>query len=160
MDKEKQMKYYSEILNKFFDSEKQLFDEEAKLNAADSKNEKKFLKTDADVKKAPTRKQLASEVEKSESLLAQARADYDVAKKKVEDLSKKFLKEVDDILNPAEEAVKKAETARYEAIKKFNESFGAYQVTYTGDRAAKEMSRAIDQLNDIQKRFWNDWFRF
>ena len=81
-------------------------------------------------------------------------------KKQIEELSKTYLESVDAILTPAKEAVKKAEEERYEAIRKFNNYYGAYQTVLTGDRAAKEMIRAINEINSIQRKIWNNTFWF
>ena len=108
----------------------------------------------------PSKKQLAANVDAAEEKLKAAYAEYDVAKKQIEELSKTYLESVDAILTPAKEAVKKAEQERYAAVRKFNESFGAYQVTLTGDRAAKEMMRALNELNSIQRKVFNNSFWF
>ena len=89
-----------------------------------------------------------------------AYAEYEVAKKQIEELSKTYLESVDAILTPAKEAVKKAEEERYAAIRKFNSYYGAYQTVLTGDRAAKEMIRAINEINSIQRKIWNNTFWF
>ena len=87
-------------------------------------------------------------------------APEEVAKKQIEELSKTYLESVEAILTPAKEAVKTAEKARYEAIRKFNDSFGAYQVTLTGDKAAKEMLRAMNEMNNMQRKVFNNAFWF
>ena len=94
--------------------------------------------------------------------MRQAYADYETAKVKAEEVSKKYIAEVADILNSAQAAVKEAEHKRYEAIRKFNECYGAYQVTYTGSRAADEMIKAITNINNMAdgfvKKFMWFWF--
>lgn len=165
------MKYYSEKLNEVFDTPEAL---EAAENAVKkSCKHKSCTKTDVnnlnnkcDCKDAsknvegPTKKQLAANVDEAEEKLKAAYAEYEVAKKQIEELSKTYLESVEAILTPAKEAVKKAEQERYAAIRKFNESFGAYQVTLTGDRAAKEMMRAINEMNSIQRKVFNNAFWF
>lgn len=165
------MKYYSEKLNEVFDTPEAL---EAAENAIKkSCKHKSCTKTDVnnlndkcDCKDAsknvegPTKKQLAANVDAAEENLKAAYAEYEVAKKQIEELSKTYLESVEAILTPAKEAVKKAEQERYAAIRKFNESFGAYQVTLTGDRAAKEMMRAINEMNSIQRKVFNNAFWF
>jgi hypothetical protein len=165
------MKYYSEKLNELFDTPEAL---EAAENAVKkSCKHKGCTKTDVnnlndkcDCKDAsknvegPTKKQLAANVDAAEENLKTAYAEYEVAKKQVEELSKTYLESVEAILTPAKEAVKKAEQERYAAIRKFNESFGAYQVTLTGDRAAKEMMRAINEMNSVQRKVFNNAFWF
>lgn len=165
------MKYYSEKLNEVFDTPEAL---EAAENAVKkSCKHKSCTKTDVnnlnnkcDCKDAsknvggPTKKQLAANVDEAEEKLKAAYAEYEVAKKQIEELSKTYLESVEAILTPAKEAVKKAEQERYAAIRKFNESFGAYQVTLTGDRAAKEMMRAINEMNSMQRKVFNNAFWF
>ena len=165
------MKYYSEKLNEVFDTPEAL---EAAENAVKkSCKHKSCTKTDVnnlnnkcdckDTSKnveGPTKKQLAANVDEAEEKLKAAYAEYEVAKKQIEELSKTYLESVEAILTPAKEAVKKAEQERYAAIRKFNESFGAYQVTLTGDRAAKEMMRAINEMNSIQRKVFNNAFWF
>ena len=165
------MKYYSEKLNEVFDTPEAL---EAAENAVKkSCKHKSCTKTDVnnlnnkcdckDTSKnveGPTKKQLAANVDEAEEKLKAAYAEYEVAKKQIEELSKTYLESVEAILTPAKEAVKKAEQERYAAIRKFNESFGAYQVTLTGDRAAKEMMRAINEMNSMQRKVFNNAFWF
>lgn len=165
------MKYYSEKLNEVFDTPEAL---EAAENAIKkSCKHRSCTKTDVnnlndkcDCKDAsknvegPTKKQLAANVDAAEENLKAAYAEYEVAKKQIEELSKTYLESVEAILTPAKEAVKKAEQERYAAIRKFNESFGAYQVTLTGDRAAKEMMRAINEMNSMQRKVFNNAFWF
>ena len=50
-------------------------------------------------------------------------------------------------MEPAKKAVSDAEKAKYKAIKEFNDSYGAYQVTYTGARAAEEMLKTLRELD-------------
>ena len=168
MDKEKPMKYYSEKLEKLFDTPEALAEEEALLTECtckdcdDNVNEihtcKCSSKKDNKNVDSPSKKQLAAEVDTAENKLKEAYSDYDVAKKEVEELSKKYLEEVNKILEPARQKVKKAEKERYEAIRRFNDCFGAYQITLTGDRAAKEFRRALNEINSIHRNFFNNTF--
>ena len=57
------------------------------------------------------------------------------------------------MVKEADEAVKKAETAKRDAILKFNEKFGAYSKTYTGERAEREFERITDYFNDLLSIF-------
>lgn len=151
------MKYYSEKLNEMFDTPEAL---EAAEKAVASKKKKKAAVEEKPVEntEVATRKQLAADVESAEEKVKTAYADYETAKAKVEELSKEYLAAVDAILEPAKKAVKDAEKARYEAIKKFNENFGAYQVTYTGGRAAEEMVKAINNINARANKIFRDMF--
>lgn len=152
------MKYYSEKLNQLFDSQEELELAEGKKAATKkvSVNEKVAKKTAAET--APTKKQLASEIELAEDALREAYSNYDAAKVKAEEVCKKFLEEINSILDPAKKAVKDAEKNRYEAIRKFNDSYGTYQVTYTGARAANDMINAINNINLSTHNIFRDIF--
>ena len=158
MSKEKTMKFYSEKLDMMFDSVEE-------LQKAESTKSKKRKTVAEDSKEnssdvTPTKKQLASEVEAADEALKEAYSNYDSAKTKVQDLSKKYLTEVNEILEPAKKAVKEAEQKRYDAIRKFNDTYGAYQVTYTGAKAADEMVKAICNINNQANKLFRDMFWF
>lgn len=149
------MKYYSEKLNRMFDSVKQLKAEEAAASVEQTIKEEPTIE---DAKEqAPTKKQLAADVTAAEDALKKAYTEYDIAKKKANDLSEAYLKEISAILDPAKKAVKDAERAKYEAIDRFNKAYGPYQIVITGSRAAEEMLRALDELRN-SRSFFNTWF--
>lgn len=149
------MKYYSEKLDKMFDSIEALQEAEA----VKVKKKKPEVSTEKLIEEqVPSKKQLAAEVETADEALKEAYANYESAKTKVEEISKKYLAEVNDILEPAQKAVKDAEKNRYEAIRRFNDSYGAYQVTYTGARAADEMMKAISNINSRANKLFRDMF--
>lgn len=157
------MKYFSEKLNKLFDTAKEL-----KAAEAAARNEEQKMDESCDEPvcsedvfvKQPTKKELAAAITEAETVLENAYADYEVAKKQVEELSKDYLATIEAIITPAKNAVKAAEQARYDAIRDFNEQYGAYQTTLTGDRAAKELIRAINDINNLQRKAFNDAFWF
>lgn len=159
------MKFYSEKLDRLFDTAEDLAEAEAKV-----KKKKKAIvaqeTTEAPIEPAteqptvPSRKELATAVETAEAHVKEAYSNYEAAKAKAEEVSKKYLEEINNILEPAKKAVKVAETARYEAIRNFNESYGAYQVTYTGARAAEEMVQAINNINARANKMFRDLFWF
>lgn len=153
------MKFYSEKLNELFDTLEALEAAENKKTA----KAKKTLRVDEAVKEdkpvepeVPTRKQLAAAVDAADEAVKEAYVKYAEAKSAVEELSKKYLEEIDNILEPAKKAVKDAEQNRYEAIRRFNDSYGAYQVTYTGAKAADEFMKAISSINSkaLRDLFW------
>lgn len=157
------MKFYSDKLDKMFDTMEELL-------AAETPKKKKrdisttvnpvegSMSTTPEEPVVPSRKELAAEVECADEKVKQAYADYEAAKVKAEELSKKYLSEINEILEPAQKAVKEAEQKRYEAIRKFNDSYGAYQVTYTGARAADEMMKAISNINSRANKIFRDMF--
>ena len=153
------MKYYSEKLDKLFDSQEQLEAEETKA----SKKKPKKVEPNTDVNtvpEVPSRKELAQAVELADAAVSDAYANYESAKIKAQELSKKYIEEIASIITPAEQAIKDAEQTRYAAIKKFNESYGAYQVTYTGAKAASEMIKAINNINKNTNNLVRDFFWF
>lgn len=148
------MKYYSEKLNKIFDTMEELCE-------AEGTKVPKKKKVVAEAKPAaPTRKELAAAVEAADEEVKRAYAQYESAKVKAQELSKKYLEEIDAILDPAQNAVKAAEQKRYEAIRQFNDSYGAYQVTYTGAKAADEMMKALSNINTRANSLFRDMFWF
>ena len=54
------------------------------------------------------------------------------------------------MVKEADAAVLKAETAKRDAIIKFNEKFGPYSKTYTGDKAKKEYERINNYFKDMK----------
>ena len=152
------MKFYSEKLDKLFDTPEALAEAEAGAKKKGTKKAitEKVIEEPAQI----TRKQLSADVEAADEAVKEAYANYETAKVKAEELSKKYLDEVNAILEPAQKAVKDAERKRYEAIKKFNDNFGAYQVTYTGARAADELVKAINNMNARANKVFRDTFWF
>lgn len=149
------MKFYSEKLDKLFDTPEELQAAETSKKKKKAVNEQPVVDESATV---PTRKELASAVEAADERVKQAYADYETAKGKAEELSKKYLEEINALLDPAQKAVKEAERLRYEAIRNFNDSYGAYQVTYTGAKAADEMMKAISNINSRANKVFRDMF--
>ena len=156
------MKFYSEKLDMMFDSPEALLEAEQGASTKSKKRKKAVAEEVSQVVEpaVPTKKELAMAVERADEHLKEAYAHYESAKEAAKDLSKKYLEEVNNILLPAQEAVKNAEQARYQAIRKFNESYGAYQVTYTGARAADEMMKAISNINTKGNKILRDMFWF
>ena len=152
-----QMKFYSDITKEMYESVDELNEAEAEFLMATLEEEcddctdcdecEGCTECDETIENVPTRKELAANVDKADAALKQAKADYDIAKQQVEELSKSYLEAVDAVMEPAKKAVSDAEKAKYKAIKEFNDSYGAYQVTYTGARAAEEMLKTLRELD-------------
>lgn len=149
------MKYYSEKLDKMFDTLEAL--QEAETEKSVKKKRGVTVDMNEPAPAVPTRKKLATAVEAADEAVKDAYAKYETAKVKAEELSKKYLEEVEAILEPARKTVREAEQKRYEAIRKFNDSFGAYQVTYNGARAADELMKAINNIN-AKTNLFRDFF--
>ena len=61
---------------------------------------------------------------------------------------------VNKMLKDAEDKITEAQERRYEAIKNFNEKFGTYTKTYTGDEAYNEFKRNADLFELIFNRIF------
>lgn len=153
------MKFYSEVTKQLYDTQDQLVEAELKFN--NQNVNKRMAKAEKLVKneeapKLPTKKQLAAEVEAAEQKVSEAKANMELAKQRAQELSKKYLEEIDAIMEPAKQQLKDAQKARYDAIQRFNEAYGAYTTTYTGARAADEFAHAVADM----ATFFPGLFRF
>lgn len=149
------MKFYSEKLDRLFDTQEELLAEEKATRSKSSK--KKMVETPVEETSVPTKKQLAAEIDKATEAVKEAYANHAAAEAQVKELSKEYLAKVDSIMEPAKKQIQDAEKAKYEAIRKFNEAYGAYQVTYTGSRAAEEMAKALNRIDTkglFKSLFW------
>ncbi len=140
------MKYYSEKTKQIYDSPELLAEAERKFSEQSAKRMAKVVKEEP---KIPTKKELAAAVEDAEVKVNEARANLELAKQKAQELSKKYLEDIDAIMEPAKQQVRDAQKVRYEAIQKFNDSYGVYTTTYTGAKAADEFARAISEITSF-----------
>lgn len=148
------MKYYSEILDQKFDTEKELLRAEREHEKAQSEKKEELAGAKAETAVSKEKKILSDAVTKAEEELSVAYDELDVANQKVKTLSKEYLKQVDSILEPAKKKVKDAQQKKYEAIKAFNEKFGPFRTIYTGQKAIDEFSRINKLADDFWNRFW------
>lgn len=135
------MRYYSDELKKFFDTEESLLAEEEKA------------RVEAEEKKI-TKAKLAKAVEDADKALDNAYECLGEAKKKVAELQKEYDEKVDAIMNPARDLIKECTKARAEAIKAFNDKFGVYTTTYTGNKALNEFAKTANMIDQFWKRFY------
>ena len=135
------MRYYSDELKQFFDTEEKLLAEEEKARQA------------AEEKKV-TKAKLAKAVDDADKALDNAYECLEEAKKKVAELQKEYDEKVDAIMNPARDLIKECTKARADAIKAFNDKFGVYTTTYTGNKALNEMVKMEKIFDNIFKRFY------
>lgn len=131
--------FYSETLNKYFDSEEECIKQEL---IERNRNEIKQKSVSVEEQKAESRKQAAKVVESAERAVSEA---YDELKK-AEDKARIAYKE---IVNPAKEKLQKAEKNRLEAIMDFNKKFGVYTKRYTGQQANDEFLRSLNRMEDL-----------
>lgn len=135
------MKYYSEILKKFYD------DKEA-LVTAEKKAEEEKVVVEA------TKKELAEAVSKAEAKVEAAYQSYEVTRKEIQEKVDKFRKEIADEIAAAKEEVKNAEYEKVKAVQEFNKKFGTYTKVYSGDKALDEYNRTINHFNSLFDNLW------
>ena len=145
------MKYYSEVLEKFFDSSDALLNEEAKHLEKIAKEEEVLAKKRS--AESNRKKELANAIDKCEEELDIAYKNLNTVKKECRELVKIYEDQMNEMLTPAEEAVKKAQENRLEAIRAFNKEFGVFKTTYTDERAQREMQRTAELFNNFWKKF-------
>ena len=140
------MKYYSEVLGKSFNTEKECLDAEASF----------AIKNNATKSAARQEKKAsADKVEQANIKLKQANEAYKVAQNKAAEILEKSNKEVREILDKAKDVVRQAEKERLDAIKDFNKKYGAYTTTLTGEEAEQEFNRVLDKFRKTFNPF--DW---
>lgn len=141
------MKYYSESLKKFYDSESDLLKAEE-----EEKKQQAIAET--------SRKEMAKNIEEANTRIDKAYQEYEVAKKKVDDLIAETRQKVKSILDPAKKEISDAENARMEAIKEFNEKYGVYTETFSGDKAVEQYNRVLNQFNSTFENFWKPFYNW
>lgn len=142
------MKYYSETLRDFFDTEEELKEKEALQEEQMMKKEKR------EVALKKEKKELAEAIDILDDKINDKIEEYEKVKEEALKLVEDAKKQAEAMLKPARENITIARKAKYEAIKDFNEKFGPYSVMYTGDKAYNEMMRTMDYFNNV----FNDFF--
>lgn len=120
------MKYYSEKLNKNFDTEKECIEAEKQLEEKEKKNKE-------------TRKEMALLVDDADKKVKEAYKEYEQAQQIAAEILEKSNKEVEDIINKAREKVKKAEQEKYEALLNFSNKYGVYTKTINSQEANERL---------------------
>lgn len=129
------MKYFSEILNKQFDSEYDCLKAEEEYKEKQLQNPSK------------RKKELAKIIEEKTKLVEEANKLYEDAKNQAKEILEESNKKVEDILSKAEAKVKQAEREKVEALISFNKEFGAYTTTITNDKAAEELKKSLSRFD-------------
>jgi chromosome segregation ATPase len=130
------MKYYSETLNKLYNSEKE-------LRAAEKALEDKNLQ------KENTKKELSTKIEAAEAALDAAHKNYEEVREEAARLMDESNKQILKMINDAKAKITEAEKTRTDAIVAFNQQFGTYRANYTGERAKRESDRINKIVNDL-----------
>lgn len=144
------MRFYSELLNKLFDTEKECKEAEEKYNK--EKEEKEAERKSKAALVSKEKKELSDAVEAAEAKLTKAYEEYDLVKEEVKKILEESNQRALDLLNPAKEAIREAQKERYTAISEFNKKYGIYTAQYTGDKAFKEFKRATSWIEDFFNR--------
>lgn len=136
------MKYYSEELKKFFDSEKDLVSAEKEFK-------------DKQLVAETTKKEMARSVQECEDRVDKAYEAYHKALEEASKIREEAETHVKEVLDPAIQEIDKANAERARAIKNFNQKYGVYTATYTGEKAMKEYERVSKQFCDLLKIHFN-----
>lgn len=164
------MKYFSETLNKAFDTEEEC------LKAEEAKKQELAEAAEKETAIANEKKAAAKEIEDADKAIDAAYEALEAAKVAARDVRDKYnediikareeldnklaslrnesIEEQHKILDPAYDAYNDAQQARMNAIERFNEKFGTYKQVYTGSRAAKEYNRISRQIDNMFRNFW------
>lgn len=158
------MKYFSELLNKPFDTEADCIKAEKEYKEEQSKISKQLEAALAEKKakeeaEQKSKKELSKVIEEATKEKAEAEKLYEVAQAKAQKIKEDAKIEANKILSAAADKVKEAEQKRVDAVVAYNKKFGAYTTVLTGEKAADEYNKTLQRLNGIIKDFWNTlWF--
>ena len=104
------------------------------------------------------KKELSKEIELADEKLSEANRLYDIAKEKASKIISDANKQAKEILDIAKDEVRKASEEKFSAIAKWNNKFGTYTTTVTGEKAAEELRRTFNQFDDYFSKFFKFWF--
>lgn len=136
------MKYFSETLNKLFDTEDALNKAENELKA---KNESI----------AEQKKKYATAIEEAEKNAKASYEAYESVKKDANKILSDARQIANSLLKEAKDNVLKAEDEWAHAVIEFNDKFGPYKTTYTGEDAKLAAKKANSLLDEIfSSMFW------
>lgn len=142
------MKFYSEIVNKMFDSTEEL----EKAEQAEKEKKEKEAAEKAVVSKE--KKACAEIVKAADAEVDEARDKLSAARKEAQEIIQKANKEATEILREASKELSAAQEKRYTALKEFNAKYGPYTMSYTGDKAYTEWKRAVESFNEFFNQFF------
>lgn len=132
------MKYYSDVLNKLYDTEKELVEAEKACEKEKKDKEVARIASEAVIKKAKEEVDLAAK-------------DYEAAKKRAAELLDSSNKEVEKIMKDAEDAYKKAENAYFRALWDQKKKFGTYEAKEKAISTCKTFSELSKLMEEMTK---------
>ena len=132
------MKYYSEKLDRMFDTEGQLLEEE---NLFDKEQESEVT----------LKENCEKAIKLAEELIKEAEIELEDAQNQVTQLQKEYDAKVDAIMEPARKKFQSCIEQRNNCIKNYNEKFGPYvQVHCCGKDVYENWSKIFNQfLNEL-----------
>lgn len=133
------MKYYSETLNKMFDSQEELEQAEGKKQMEQAEAAKKLKAKQLEISK--DKKELSQAIDKADEELTKAYSDYEEALTSAKELIEAATIQARDLIKPTKQAVQKAQKDKYKAISEFNSKYGVYTKYYTGEKVKDELKR-------------------
>ena len=139
------MKYYSEVLNSYFNTEKECLEAEKnrKVRVSEDKQETKENSLQKEKKEA------AKKVEQAELALSEAYDELQLAKQKAGEIMQTAKTQCAEIISEASKKVREKEGEKLVAIRNFNDRFGVYSKIYTGEKATREITRINNLLSDL-----------
>lgn len=132
------MKYYSDVLNKIYDTEEELVEAE-----------KAFEREKKDREAAKEAGEAAISVAKE--VLDKVAKEYELAKDKAAEILDTSNKEVEKIMKDAEDAYKKAEEAYFRALWDQKKKFGTYKAKEKAISTCKTFSELSKLMEEITK---------
>ena len=141
------MKYYSEKLDKIFDSEDELKKAEAE------KEEKDLIVEKEKTALSTAKKAEAEKVQLTDKEVDEAQENLKVVREKAQAIIKSANKEAESMLKEAYKKLSEAQEHRFTALKEFNEKFGPYKTYYTGEKAYNEFQKTLNYFDNIFDSF-------
>ena len=141
------MRVYSDLLKKPFDTEEEALEAENKFKAEQEKKKKE------EEQKELTKKQLVNKIEEAERNLEKEYENLTNAKEEVKKILEESNKKMDTILNDAKLRVKRAEDARFDAIRNYNKLYGTYTVYYDSNKTDTQNKEFVKRLDNL----FNPW---
>lgn len=126
------MIYYSEKLNKAFNTEEECLAAEASF---EEKAKAKQLEISKD------KKGLADAIEKADEALSEAYQSYDIAYEESKKIIQEAIDKITKLLSPAREKIRTCQQEKYKAISDFTTKYGVYKRVYSSEKAYNELKR-------------------
>lgn len=149
-------KYYSDILDKEFNSVEELKKAEEEKKAAE------VVAIETNSKK----KELAKSIESADAKIETAKKEYIDIRNEFEKRYREFKgeynrklaeleKERDSTLSEKAKEIRQYTDERYDALCKYNKEFGVYKKYLTGEDAEKERKKILSSIFSVFPTFWD-----